>query len=241
MGYYYALKQRYQDALNLADELRADLERTPALLTKADLIEGSIWYERKKPAKALYFWRNAAQNAPDNANALLLQGHALQALERHYEAIEKYRRSSELNPKNISVWYSWGITLYRLQDFAAAITKFQRITAFNPTYADAYNHWGIALFKLKRYTEGMTRIQQAIRLNPHEPAFHLRMAEGMMYLQEHERAIQKLYAVLSMPKNNTKNAQAACELIVRNLKKLQETIRLPPACQEVQELLRIKT
>jgi tetratricopeptide (TPR) repeat protein len=227
LGRFYVGQQRYQDALDLALYLRAGLRPTQDTLVTADLIEGWAWYKQQQFAKALRFFNQAFRREPDNVNVLMFQGYALDELGRSREAIEKYQQILESEPENVGALNNWGIALYHLGQFPQAIGRFRRVTQLDPFYPDAYNNWGFTLFALGDYAAGITQIQEAIRLKPQEPEFHLSLAEGIIYLEEYDRAVQKLYAVLSAFPHDAK----ACQLLMAALYVVQETARVPPVCQ----------
>lgn len=230
LGRYYVMQQRFQDANDLVTHLRSGSGRpTQEQAITADLIEGSIWYEQKNYIKALRAWNKAYQRDPNNTNVLLFQGHALDEMKRHQEAIHKYQRVVEIEPGNTGALNDWGVALYHLERYREAIALFIRVTHLDPQYPQAYNNWGFTLFAAGEYAKGMLKVREAIRLDPQAPEYYVTLAEGMMYLDEHERAIQSLYAVLSVFPQQAE----ACQVLVQALHEFQQLITIPVVCSEV--------
>ena len=229
LGRFYVSQQRYQDALDLALYLRAGIRPTQETLVTADLIEGWAWYKQAQQAKALRFFNQAFQRDPENVNVLMFQGYTLDDLGRPREAVEKYQHVLELEPENVGALNNWGIALYHLEQFEQAIVRFRDVIQLDPFYPDAYNNLGFTVFALGEYAAGMTQVQEAIRLKPQESEFHLSLAEGILYLEEYDRAIQRLYAVLSAFPHSVK----ACKLLIETLHEVQEINRVPFVCRDI--------
>ena len=230
LGRYYVIQKRFQVALDLAHYLRTSKGRpTQEAVVTADLIEGLVWYEQQKYANALRFWNQALQRDPQNTNVLIFQGRALDALDRSGEAIGKYQKVIELEPDNVGVLNDWGVALYRLGRFKEAMVLFIRVTHLDPHYPQAYNNWGFTLFEAGEYTRGIDKIREAIRLDPKDAEFYVGLAEGMVYMDEYERAIRSLYTLLSrFPQHD-----GGCKVLVQTLLDYQQLVTIPAACSEV--------
>jgi len=199
LGKYYFIKKDREKILEVATYVRANYVGNKELVI-AQLIEGLYHFQREDYQEALYEWRIAAKNDPENVNAFLYQGWALKELGRFAEAVEAYRKVVEIDPYNPGAYNSWAIALYNMCKSEAAIGKLKKLVKIMPDYAKAYNSWGYFLFEQRKYDEAIEQIRHALSLNPQSDDAYYIWAEALSRMEEYDDAYLKYETALKYEK-----------------------------------------
>ncbi len=148
--------------------------------------------------------RIAAKVDPGTADAHYCLGMALQALERHSDAIVSFRRVLEVVPDNADA--NVGIAHCRIEqhEYADAEAWIRRAIALAPDNPQFWTHLGVAIAKQERYAEALTAFERAEELES---------ARG----EPHESSIGRGTALILMGQ-----VQAAAELYRRDLPDLSD-------------------
>ncbi len=97
---------------------------------------------------------------------LITQGRALQAQQKHAEALPFFQRAAQLDPNSFDAWANLGYTLEELKRPAEALPANERATTLGPNNVFAWYNKGVALGDLKRYEEELAAYAKALALDP---------------------------------------------------------------------------
>jgi tetratricopeptide (TPR) repeat protein len=98
--------------------------------------------------------------------AHLNYGLALDALNRHGEALASYDKALALQPNYVEALYHRGVALRNLKRPAESLASFDRALSVKPDYVDAHSDRGYALQDLKRPAEALASYDRALAVRP---------------------------------------------------------------------------
>lgn len=179
----YALKDREK----ISEVPHSDLEKPPPLLKekldeinrrlelfeilrlplKADdyINRGYDFFYKNKFEKALRNYEEAIKIEPDNFNAWVGKGLALDKLSRFKEELKASEKCIELKPNESFPWSNKGSSLIDLKRYEEALEPIKKSLEIMPLNPHAWSNKGKALFGLKRYDESLEAFQEALKLN----------------------------------------------------------------------------
>ncbi len=143
----------------------------------------------------------AIQLAPEDAEAVLIRGLALQATGQTDEALDDLTTATELNPTNREAWLRRGALLVALGRPAEAIPNHQREVGLAPNDPDAWLRLGTAQF-LAGDIEAETNIRHALQLDPSNASAWLNLGILLRRERRYPDAIEALNTALaSLPED----------------------------------------
>ncbi len=92
----------------------------------------------------------ALEAEPRIANAWLIKGFCLFALEQFQDALIAYATSLEIDPDNPHTWFYKGRAHISLDNFDDAVAAFDHALVLEPEFGEAYYYKGIALAKAQK-------------------------------------------------------------------------------------------
>jgi tetratricopeptide (TPR) repeat protein len=104
--------------------------------------------------------------ASESLNDLLTQGKALQAQQKHAEALPFFERATQADPNSFSAWFNLGYTLGELKRWAEALPADERATTLDLASAISWSNTGNALRNLGRSEEALVAHERATTLDP---------------------------------------------------------------------------
>jgi Flp pilus assembly protein TadD len=204
LGKYYFIKKNEEKMLDVSNYIRQNYTHDRELMA-AHLIEGLRYYLQGLYEEALYEWETVSLNEPENLNALLYRGWALDELGRFDEAVNVYKKGVEIDSSNPGAYNNWAISLYKMSKSDQAIEKFRKLLEIRQDYAKGYNNLGYLLFEYHQYEEGIRMIEKAIRTDPKNPDFYESLAEGHLKMGKNREAAAHIRQALRL---NPKSKQA---------------------------------
>jgi tetratricopeptide (TPR) repeat protein len=123
-----------------------------------------------KYADALTAYDKVVFIRPNNADAWLERGVALENLGRYSDAVNSYDKAIVLQPAFAEAWYNRGIALRKLGRYADAISSYDKAIAISPSYIEALLNRGVALDYLGRYDEAIASYERVLALQPNHTA-----------------------------------------------------------------------
>ncbi len=129
---------------------------------------GDLFLELENPQKAIEYYKQILQEAPDDA---LVWGKLAEILQNHdkkntREVIECYKNIAKLQPNNARAFYELGHLQLRGEDKFNAVNAFKRAIEIDPGNPFYHNSLAYALVQLQDYDGAINEYQRAIRLNP---------------------------------------------------------------------------
>ncbi|HEV2339166.1 MAG TPA: tetratricopeptide repeat protein [Patescibacteria group bacterium] len=181
--------QRYEEALiALTSSLRVDnpnkrMINYPDVIAAKTRTEGIVHDIRVREASALVLsgldyesleqyddaleqFDRAAQLDPENIEAHLGRGNALNELGRYQEAMSSHDKVIALNPENDIAFFRRGEAHHHLQRYSEALQDFDRALDLNPVDIWAMNGKGNVQLQQKQYQEALDQFNLALSLNP---------------------------------------------------------------------------
>jgi Flp pilus assembly protein TadD len=159
-------------------------------------------------------------------------GTALQALNRHQEAIAEFRAALALEPDYARAHAALGVELQALGRCEEAIAHYERALAIGPDDAEAQNNLGLALQALDRHREAIAHHERALAIRPGFAAAHNNLGTALQALNRHEEAIvQYRTAIASASGHAARHANLGLAL--------QEIGRLDEACREFEKAIEL--
>jgi serine/threonine-protein kinase len=135
---------------------------------------GLFFYNQKRLPEAINAFTRVIEIRPDDANAYLQRGSALQALGQTTRAHADYDRSIALEP-NAPAYSNLGFLDYAQGRYADAVQAFAAAIKLRPKRAVYHRNLGDAYLKLKRddearaaYLTAITLTQDALIVNPND-------------------------------------------------------------------------
>lgn len=162
-----------------ADSFR---DTTPAQLGSQALANGDL-------ALATEHYRQAALNAPDDADAQVALGYVLAERGLYQEARPCFERALQINPANADAYYLLGTVFQAANDLPAAIDNFNAALKFKPDFEVALRDLSRNLFQNGQKAEAKEAILRGISMFPESADFHLFFGNVCFAEQAYQRAI----------------------------------------------------
>ncbi|MFA7241735.1 MAG: tetratricopeptide repeat protein [Sulfuricellaceae bacterium] len=115
---------------------------------------------------ALAALQKATALLPDDADAHIYLGVALQALGQYDDAAQSYLRALEIKPDFAEAHCNLGSTLKDLGQFDYAVESYRRALEIKPDFADAYKNLGNALQILGKFDDAVESYRRALEIKP---------------------------------------------------------------------------
>jgi tetratricopeptide (TPR) repeat protein len=111
----------------------------------------------------------AIADSPDDANAWLLRGMALESLRQLPDAARAYNRVVQIQPQDHVTWFKLGCILDTLKRPQPATVAFGNVVRLQPKNHWAWHQWGCMLEQTHQRQEALSlskAYQQALTLKP---------------------------------------------------------------------------
>jgi len=161
--------------------------------------------------RQLAFWRDsetlfrrALAMKPDNADAHINLGAALEMSGHEPEALAEYREAARLTDDNVNAHFNIANLLTKMDQPAGALPEFDRASALAPGMADLHNGRGQALAALGRFDEAEGAFAEAVRLKPDYAAPHFELGKTLLKQGRDAEAIGEFRAALRLDPDNFK-------------------------------------
>ena len=123
----------------------------------------------------------AAERAPDMAQAHANLADVMREQHRFGEAIVAYTRALALEPRVARLWVNLGACRHRAGLFDAAREAFERALALDPDGDDARVNLAASFTAESRYAEALPLLQRALSRNPQDP----QARATLLYVKQH--------------------------------------------------------
>jgi tetratricopeptide (TPR) repeat protein len=142
-----------------------------------------------------------APQPAESLNDLLTQGRALQAQQKHAEALPFFLRATQTDLNSFSAWGNLGYTLNELKRYTEALPVHERATTLDPNNAIAWVNKSWALIALKRYEEGLAACSQALTLDPNNADAWHNKGSALEGQQRYQEALEAYERALTIDQN----------------------------------------
>ncbi len=146
--------------------------------------------------KALAYFSNAADLAPDSTNYKVYQGLAYQALGNLDSAYAIYRKVMQTDTTNPYPYYFLADYMYEIDSLGAAYDLINTAIQKNP---DNYNFYLLKAsieFKAHLYENALKTVEKGLAINPYSERLQLLKAKALYQLQRYNEAIPILEKLL---------------------------------------------
>jgi protein O-GlcNAc transferase len=174
------------------DVLRASPQNFPALHLLGYLYSRSGQFE--EAARLL----GEAVRINPQPDVIYNRGCALQALNRHEEALACFRRVSEQKPEFLDAAINSGIALLALRRFQEALSCFDAVLARKPEDAEVWNNRGNALLELGREPEALGCFDTSLAKNEGDANAWCNRGVALQRLNRHEEALVSFDRALAL-------------------------------------------
>ena len=123
----------------------------------------------------------AAERAPDMAQAHANLGDVMREQHRFSEAIAAYTRALALEPRMARLWLNLGACRHRAGMHEAARDAFERALALEPDASDAQVNLAASLTAESRYAEALPLLQRALARDPDDA----QARATLLYVKQH--------------------------------------------------------
>jgi tetratricopeptide (TPR) repeat protein len=147
-------------------------------------------------------FRRALAVTPDNVDAHINLGAALEMSGRETEALGEYREAVRLADDSVKAHYNIANLLTKTDQPGGALPEFDRAIVLAPAMADLHNGRGEALAELGRYNEAERAFAEAVRLKPEYAAPHFELAKTLLKQGRDGEAIGEFSAALRLDPDN---------------------------------------
>ncbi len=131
----------------------------------------------------------AAPQPAESADDLMTRGRALQAQNRHAEALPHFERATQLDPRSLDARVNLGWTLIVLKRYEEALDAFDRALALDTTNAYARNGKGAALHGLTRRRESLVAYDQVLAIAPNDADAWYNKGAALYELKQYHEAL----------------------------------------------------
>lgn len=121
----------------------------------------------------------------ESAEADMLAGEALDAMQNHAGAIEQFRAAVKANPQEPDVHFGLAYLLWTQNQFEEAAEQFQAELVNAPSNAEAMTFLADCKIHLGKPEAALALLEEAVRLNPGLERSHLDL--GILYMQSGKR------------------------------------------------------
>jgi tetratricopeptide (TPR) repeat protein len=162
---------------------------------------GFVFYDHSYFDQAEIFYRQAASDDPQSAEALYGLGSARLQLQKTHEARRDFERALKLHasyPGTIpNCWNNLGLLSARAGDTDLAIQDFLRALEIDPQHPIALLNLGVAYRQKKDWPQAQKILERALALAPDDPEVNYNL--GMVFAQQNdaERASQYLQKAIA--------------------------------------------
>lgn len=160
-----ALALHGQGRLAEAEKLYAAILAVRPDHIDASQMMGLVRLAAGQPAEALRLIASAMASRK-TPQILLNHGLALNALNRHREALESFDQAIKLKSKYAEAHNNRAAALAALGQDEAALDSYRKAVAIKPDYAEAHYNLGTSLRTLGRYEEALKSFDRALALRP---------------------------------------------------------------------------
>jgi tetratricopeptide (TPR) repeat protein len=160
---------------------------------------------------------------PNQSNAHIIHGLALQNLKRFNDALASYDRAVALNPNDSIAFTNRGNTLLDLNEFANAVASYDRAIALDPDLAQAHSNRGLALQALKRLDEAVESYDRAIARNPQLAHAHFNRGNALQELNRMDHALASYDRAIAIAPNYAE-AYSSRGIALQKLKRLDDAV-----------------
>lgn len=183
-----AMDYHREGQLEQADELYAELSRDVSDIAHVVYLRGLLAHQRGRHDLTVFFARQAATLAPENAEYHNLVGVGCYHCGRLEEATASYRQAVKCDPLNAGAWGNLSLVLIDCGLFTAAEEAARRCVELSPLSANAHNGLGMAQVSLGHALEAEASFRRALAMAPHEPDTHRNLANVLKELGRFDEA-----------------------------------------------------
>jgi tetratricopeptide (TPR) repeat protein len=135
-----------------------------AVFSDEELMARDYYYAGQYDS-ALYHYKLALQEEPDNTYILVEAGNCYLYLNRSDSALWHYNRVLELDPDNLDATHNRGLVYYQQKKYREAIDAAQQVLATNPSHLDALLLAGDSFYTQTQYDSALVYYVDAYNLN----------------------------------------------------------------------------
>jgi tetratricopeptide (TPR) repeat protein len=162
---------------------------------------------------SLKAFKEAAQNHPSNATAIIECAYDYLELKHIPEARAGFEQGLELEPNNKAALIGLGHTFRHLRELDSAEQAFRRVLALEPTHGGANTGLGYTLKSLNRREEALQAFQAAASANPANTSLKVEVANLLRELGQADEAIAALREAVHQAPSNTAHLSSLGRLL----------------------------
>jgi tetratricopeptide (TPR) repeat protein len=170
---------------------------------RASIAEGRRLRAAGDRMASLKAFKEAAQNDPSNATAIIECAYDYLDLKHIPEARAGFEQGLELEPNNKAALIGLGHTFRHLRELDSAEQAFRRVLALEPTHGGANTGLGYTLKSLNRREEALHAFQAAATASPVNTSLRVEVANLLRELGRADEAIAALREAADQEPSNT--------------------------------------
>lgn len=150
-------------------------------------------------ASEVALWEEAAERAPDAAEAWYGLGDARRFAKDFSGAVTAYERALEIEPDDLDAWNNLGIAYAEVGDVHRARRAWRDALEVRPSYCKAHNNLGSLAYRFKEWEEARTELQSTLAYCPDSVVAHYLL--GNIYYgprRDREKALFHYEAVVAL-------------------------------------------
>ncbi|MBF0357581.1 MAG: tetratricopeptide repeat protein [Magnetococcales bacterium] len=153
------------------------------------LQHGTFLHDSGRVEESVYWYRKVLESEPENIEALVRIGFALQTLGKLEEAVVCFEKVIILKPDSLENHYTLANGLQEVGRWQEAIACYEKIIKLQPDAVEAYNELGIVYKKQGKIDNSISRYRQAIAINPNYFACYNNLGSALQERGDYEDAI----------------------------------------------------
>jgi serine/threonine-protein kinase len=162
-----------EDALHA----RAWIALSEAYRRKAELAKETRFAEQAREAAA-----KAVEAAADLPAAHVALGDALEALDRHRDAVQAFAQGVRLAPQEVETYWKLARAHEALGELNEAVKAYETTIYVRPDYWAGYNALGMFYHRQGRYEAAVTQFRRVVEVTPENPRGYNNLGGLYMYL-----------------------------------------------------------
>lgn len=160
---FEAAVEAYDRAVHLKPDFHLAVESRKQVLMQ--LCNVDQLYNLQHYEEVIAACNRTLRDEPDQPNAWLMRGMALENLKRHREAATSYSKVVQLHPEDHIAWLKLAALLEKLHKYKEAAAAYAKVAQLQPHNQWVWHDRGRSLEKMKQYEAAIAAYDQALRIN----------------------------------------------------------------------------
>jgi tetratricopeptide (TPR) repeat protein len=140
--------------------------------------------------EALYYYKKATEEDPDDAKAWFGLGYCYAGLDKPADAISAYKQAIKTNPQDAPAYHNLANYYNKIGRHDDAIDTYRKVTRIDPDFGPAHYNLGLLYARLGMFDKGKSSFEQALRVDPSDASAYYYMGIACGKLGQYQEALE---------------------------------------------------